>query len=267
MIERSIGSLLAQDYPGALPRRAGRRRQRRRHRRAARPRWLARTGRLTVLTGRPLPAGWTGKLWAVSQGVEAAGPRRPTSGSPTPTSPMTAGQSAPAGRPRRGRAARAGLADGAAADRDAGRAAADPRLRLLLRHALPVRLRERSEAAGSPRRRAAACWPGATPWSGGRHRRDPRRDHRRLRAGRAAESAGPDLARPHPHLGQPAALPHAGRDRPDGLALGLCPAAAIRPGCWRGPWPAWLLVYLAAPLLAVFATRTRALAGRSRPGR
>jgi hopene-associated glycosyltransferase HpnB len=28
--------------------------------------------RLTVLSGRPLPAGWTGKLWAMSQGVEAA---------------------------------------------------------------------------------------------------------------------------------------------------------------------------------------------------
>ncbi|HUI97079.1 MAG TPA: glycosyltransferase, partial [Xanthobacteraceae bacterium] len=28
--------------------------------------------RLTVLTGQPLPAGWTGKLWAVSQGVAAA---------------------------------------------------------------------------------------------------------------------------------------------------------------------------------------------------
>jgi hopene-associated glycosyltransferase HpnB len=28
--------------------------------------------RLTVVAGRPLPSGWTGKLWAVSQGVEAA---------------------------------------------------------------------------------------------------------------------------------------------------------------------------------------------------
>jgi hopene-associated glycosyltransferase HpnB len=29
--------------------------------------------RLTVLTGGPRPAGWSGKLWAVAQGVEAAG--------------------------------------------------------------------------------------------------------------------------------------------------------------------------------------------------
>jgi len=28
--------------------------------------------RLTILSGKPLPRGWTGKLWAVSQGVEAA---------------------------------------------------------------------------------------------------------------------------------------------------------------------------------------------------
>ena len=70
VIARSIGSLLAQDYPGpfrvilvddgssdgtaAIARARG-------------------DGRLTVLAGTPLPVGWTGKLWAVSQGVEAAG--------------------------------------------------------------------------------------------------------------------------------------------------------------------------------------------------
>ena len=33
--------------------------------------------RFTVLSGRTLPPGWTGKLWAVSQGVEAALQWRP----------------------------------------------------------------------------------------------------------------------------------------------------------------------------------------------
>jgi hopene-associated glycosyltransferase HpnB len=33
--------------------------------------------RLAVLSGRPLPPGWTGKLWAVKQGVEAASARQP----------------------------------------------------------------------------------------------------------------------------------------------------------------------------------------------
>lgn len=32
---------------------------------------------LTVIAGRPLPAGWTGKLWAVQQGIERALPLRP----------------------------------------------------------------------------------------------------------------------------------------------------------------------------------------------
>jgi hopene-associated glycosyltransferase HpnB len=74
VIARSIGSLLAQDYPGKLrvilvddnssdgtgltaretADRLG-------------------SDRLTLIGGAPLPRGWTGKLWAVSQGVEAAG--------------------------------------------------------------------------------------------------------------------------------------------------------------------------------------------------
>jgi hopene-associated glycosyltransferase HpnB len=33
--------------------------------------------RLTVLAGKPLPSGWTGKLWAVSQGVAAAARMKP----------------------------------------------------------------------------------------------------------------------------------------------------------------------------------------------
>ena len=74
VIARSIGSLLAQDYPGTFrvilvddqstdgtadTARA-----------AARA--LGVEDRLTVMSGQPLPAGWTGKLWAVSQGVERA---------------------------------------------------------------------------------------------------------------------------------------------------------------------------------------------------
>ena len=74
VVARSVGSLLAQDYPGAFSvilvddssddgtavvARAEAARQA--------------SKRLHVLTGAPLPAGWTGKLWAVSQGVAAAG--------------------------------------------------------------------------------------------------------------------------------------------------------------------------------------------------
>jgi len=71
VIVRSIGSLLAQDYPGpfrivlvddqsddgtgevALA--------------------IDHAGRLEVMASAPRPSGWTGKLWAVSQGVERAG--------------------------------------------------------------------------------------------------------------------------------------------------------------------------------------------------
>jgi hopene-associated glycosyltransferase HpnB len=75
VIARSIGSLLAQDYPGPFrvilvddqstdgtaeaasgPARA-----------------LGAEARLDVIKGAPLPSGWTGKLWALSQGVARAG--------------------------------------------------------------------------------------------------------------------------------------------------------------------------------------------------
>jgi len=72
VIGRAIGSLVAQDYPGAF--------------RivlvddgssdgtaAIACAAAAGSDRLTVLTGKPLPRGWTGKLWAMNQGVEAAG--------------------------------------------------------------------------------------------------------------------------------------------------------------------------------------------------
>lgn len=38
---------------------------------------IARKHGATVISGRPLPPGWTGKLWAVSQGVEAAAADHP----------------------------------------------------------------------------------------------------------------------------------------------------------------------------------------------
>lgn len=73
LIARSLGSLVAQDYPGAF--------------RivlvddnsvdgtAQRARDLG-SSRIEILNGAPLAAGWTGKLWAVSQGIAAAGTPR-----------------------------------------------------------------------------------------------------------------------------------------------------------------------------------------------
>jgi hopene-associated glycosyltransferase HpnB len=74
VIGRSVASLLAQDYRGGLhivvvddqssdgTAAVGR---------AAADTFRA-SGRLTVCGGKPVPPGWTGKLWAVRQGVEVA---------------------------------------------------------------------------------------------------------------------------------------------------------------------------------------------------
>ena len=74
VIARSVGSLLAQDYPGEFrvilvddqssdgTGEAAK----------AAARDLGAEDRLTVMGGEPLPSGWTGKLWAVSQGVARA---------------------------------------------------------------------------------------------------------------------------------------------------------------------------------------------------
>jgi hopene-associated glycosyltransferase HpnB len=72
VVERSIGSLARQDYPGAwtivlvdddssdgtaaVARRAA----------------AGKADRLSVVTGAALPVGWTGKLWALKQGIDAA---------------------------------------------------------------------------------------------------------------------------------------------------------------------------------------------------
>ncbi len=74
VIARSIASLAAQDYPGRF------------HivlvddgssdGTATLARAAAAPERLTVLPGAPLPAGWTGKLWAVDQGIASAGTPR-----------------------------------------------------------------------------------------------------------------------------------------------------------------------------------------------
>jgi len=73
-VAETVASLLRQDYPGRFDvvvvddqsrdATAGVARQ------AAQA--LGASDRLTVLSGRPLPAGWTGKLWAQAQGVQCA---------------------------------------------------------------------------------------------------------------------------------------------------------------------------------------------------
>jgi hopene-associated glycosyltransferase HpnB len=70
VIARSIGSLLAQDYPG--PFRVVLVDDSSSDGTARIAEGLGNQGALTVLNGAPLAPGWTGKLWAMSQGIEAA---------------------------------------------------------------------------------------------------------------------------------------------------------------------------------------------------
>jgi hopene-associated glycosyltransferase HpnB len=70
VIARSIGSLLAQDYPG--PFQVILVDDNSADATANIARTLPGSAALTVLQGAPLPAGWTGKLWAMNQGVAAA---------------------------------------------------------------------------------------------------------------------------------------------------------------------------------------------------
>jgi len=70
VIARTIGSLLAQDYPGSF--RVILVDDESDDGTAAAASALDNSARLTVMTGAKRPAGWTGKLWAVSQGIAHA---------------------------------------------------------------------------------------------------------------------------------------------------------------------------------------------------
>ena len=73
-VGETVASLLRQDYPGEFSAILVDDQSRDATAQVARDAAAAigAAGRLTVLAGRALPAGWTGKLWAQHQGVEAA---------------------------------------------------------------------------------------------------------------------------------------------------------------------------------------------------
>ena len=71
VIAHTIGSLLAQDYPGSF--RVVLVDDQSDDGTAEAVRALRDADRLTVISGAPRPSGWTGKLWAVRHGISAAG--------------------------------------------------------------------------------------------------------------------------------------------------------------------------------------------------
>jgi hopene-associated glycosyltransferase HpnB len=70
VIAQTVGSLLAQDYPGSF--RVVLVDDQSTDGTADIARRLDNTGKLKVIAGSPRPPGWTGKLWAVAQGVAEA---------------------------------------------------------------------------------------------------------------------------------------------------------------------------------------------------
>jgi hopene-associated glycosyltransferase HpnB len=78
VIARSVASLIGQDYPGPLRLVVVDDNSDDGTADAARAAASHAEDRLAVIGGRPLASGWTGKLWAVSQGVERASLEQPT---------------------------------------------------------------------------------------------------------------------------------------------------------------------------------------------
>jgi hopene-associated glycosyltransferase HpnB len=72
VISQSVGSLMRQDYPGALSVIVVDDDSNDGTGAAANAAATGSARTLTVLKGQPLPAGWTGKLWALKQGIAAA---------------------------------------------------------------------------------------------------------------------------------------------------------------------------------------------------
>ena len=197
---------------------------------------------LTVVPGAALPAGWTGKLWAMKQGVDArARERRPAiSCSPTPTSST---------RPTRSRVSSPRReADGLVLNslmvklrcESLAERALHSGLRLLLPDALPLRLGQPAGPRPPRLRPAAACWCAATRCAaaGGIEAiRGALIDDCAL--ARALKPQGPIRLGLTERAHSIRAYPGVGGHPPHGGALGLCPARLFAAAACRHASPAW----------------------------
>ena len=183
--------------------------------------------RLAIVPGTPLPKGWTGKLWAMRQGIAAA------MASETPPDYLlltdadivyAAACDELARRPRLRQGPRARLVHGVPPLRDGGGTRAHSGLHLFLPDVVSVRAGQPAGRCDGRRRRRMHAGAGRRAATGGRDRCDPQRPDRRLRARRPSQGQGADLARPDLAGAQPARIsPLVGR-RPHGVADGLCAA-------------------------------------------
>ena len=187
VIARSIGSLLAQDYPGPFrvvlvddgssDGTAAVACAERRRRATATPRRACRNGAAGGLDGQAVGAG------AGDSPCHGRGRRRRLFPADRCRHRPCARQSQPARCARRARRPCPGLADGRAVLRERGRAFPHSRLRLFLPDALSLRLGRAARSQGGRRRRRLHAGPPRCAGARRRHRRHPVGDHRRLRAG------------------------------------------------------------------------------------
>jgi Glycosyl transferase family 2 len=198
-VETTLRSLLGQDYGGALTIVLVDDHSQDGTRSIAERLAVVAARHLDVVEAPALPAGWSGKLWAVASGL-----RRAEELAPAAPYVLLTDADIPPGQPRaprrqgRGGPARSGLADGPAPLRELLGAAPDPTLRLLLPEAVPVSRGQRSGLAGGSGRRRLHVGPAAGVACGRRDRGDSRRADRRRGArpgDQAAAGSGSGSAR------------------------------------------------------------------------
>ena len=207
--------------------------------------------RLTVLTGARRPAGWSGKLWAVAQGIDAADDAdlllltdADIVHDPAHLATLVAKAEAAGPGP--------GLGDGGAELRQPGRTRPGAGLRVLLPDAVPVRAGERS--AARHRRGGGRHHPDpparAAPHR--RHRRGARRADRRRRRSAAAVKRGGRIWLGHSALAR-SVRPYPGfADIWRMIARTAYVQLHYSPLLLLAPCSAMALVYLLPPLAALF---------------
>jgi hypothetical protein len=260
VIRESIGSLLAQDYPGSFrivlvddqssDGTGG----------------LARaldSDRLTVLSGTPRPSGWTGKLWAMKQGCDHASAnvfdqaaRRNFIWFTDATSPMAVHNlRSLVSRAQEGDKVLVSLMARLSCKSYAEHFLIPPLF--FLRHAVSLRRRQQSSKSGCRRRRRLHAGAARGAGAGGRAGRHPSQYHRRLRSGPPDEEPRSDLAGTDQSRGEPSPLRASFRYRPYGDPHRLCPARYRRWCCDL----AGLTIHLAPVMTALFAWGISQMAG------
>ena len=197
--------------------------------------------RLTIVPGTPLPKGWTGKLWAMRQGIAAA------MASETPPDYLLLTDADIVYEPHvlSWLVAHACAKDLVLASfmvslrcQTAAERGLIPAFIFFFQMLYPFSRVNRPADATAAAAGGCMLVQGRRAATGGRDRCDPQRPDRRLRARRPSQGQGADLARPDVAGAQPARIsPLVGR-RAHGVADGLCATALFAADAgWNGRRP------------------------------